>query len=337
MAVVINQEAPEDEDLDYEEERNESGADGEHDDNEGGDGESGAGESEIGAGRGDDEDGEDEETGHQEEDLPERTRINRERRAQKKLARQERENRYIAELASRDSVITQLQQQINEINRRNVGADLAQIDQQMQQLNNAYIAEQQRMVDAFSSQDGAAHASAVSNMQEIRDRFNNLHRIKQAVEQRQRQPAPLDPRVIQHAQDWKERNSWYDPAQADEDSKVAAMIDNAMAAEGLSPSTAVYWQELDRRLARYLPHRYGNTPRHNGQNGSKPGNAPRQGAIGRTVPVAGGGRAAPGGNGGVRLSPEREQAIREAGLWNDPEKRKKAIAAYRKYDKEQGA
>ncbi len=279
------------------------------------------------------EDGEEEETSVEGEDPAAKTQRNRELRAARKAARKERDERVQAELASRDEIIAQLQEQVNQINKRNIGADISQIDAQLQQLNNAYIQEQRRMAASFSDQDGATHAQAVTNMQEIRDRFNNLQRVRQAVVQRSQQPAPLDPRVQQYAQEWKARNPWYDPSQRDEDSRMAAVIDHNLANEGLNPSTQGYWKEFDRRLARYLPHRANRTA---GTVQQRENTAPRRGG-----PVASGGRASLGAANNAnsyRLSPERVKAIQDAGQWNDPDKRKKAIENYMKYDKEhQGA
>jgi hypothetical protein len=275
----------------------------------------------------------DEEAGEEEtaEEASARTQRNRDRRAAKKAAQHEREERLKAELSARDALIYRLQDQVNQIQRRNQGADLAQIDQQLQQLNSAYLNEQQALSDAFTSQDGAAHARATNNMLEIRSRFENLQGVRRAVIQQQQQPAPLDPRVGQYAQDWASRNSWYDPSGRDDDSRVAKSIDDSMAREGGNPAMPQYWEELDRRLARYLPHRYSQpaTPR---RTSTSPPPAPRS-------PVAGAGRQASPTNGGgqARLSPERVAAIKDAGMWNDPVKRQKMIEGFKKYDAEHKA
>ncbi len=43
----------------------------------------------------------------------------------------------------------------------------------------------------------------------------------------------------------------------DEDSAIVKVIDQRLAAEGYNPATEEYWVELDNRVARRLPHRYG--------------------------------------------------------------------------------
>jgi len=121
------------------------------------------------------------------------------------------------------------------------------------------------------------------------------------------------------AADWLTDNPWYDPSGQDEDSEIAMTIDKKMVKEGWNPSSPEYWDELDNRLQKYLPHRYNDhideTPR------SKP----------KTV-VTGSGRESVTNSGGrantFTLSPDRVRAMKDAGMWDDPEKRAKMIKRY---------
>jgi len=115
-------------------------------------------------------------------------------------------------------------------------------------------------------------------------------------------------------------NSWYDPQGKDPDSKVALAIDQAMGEEGWNPKTAEYWEELDNRLQKYLPHRY------TGETDEKPirNSRPRSA-------VTGSGRESASSSGGKNtftLSPDQVRAMKDAGMWDDPDKRAKMIRRY---------
>ena len=111
------------------------------------------------------------------------------------------------------------------------------------------------------------------------------------------------------------------------DTRVALQVDDILTREGWHPTTQEYWDELDSRLKKYLPHRY--NLEHNANTAGQ--------QSGKRSPVAGSGRENSGSSGGssssFTLSPERVSAMKEAGLWSDPAKREKAIARYREHDR----
>jgi hypothetical protein len=122
--------------------------------------------------------------------------------------------------------------------------------------------------------------------------------------------------MLRHAKSWMESNSWYDPNGSDEDSEIAKVIDAKLAKEGYDPSSADYWDELDARLQKRLPHRYT-------QQQDEPRRRPRSF-------VTGSGRESTGGRQGntLVLEPEQVRAIKEAGFWDDPAMRAKMIKRY---------
>lgn len=113
------------------------------------------------------------------------------------------------------------------------------------------------------------------------------------------------------------------------DSRVAVKIDEALTEEGWDPTTPDYWDELDNRLTKYLPHRY------NSQNDDRNTSSTRR----PRMVVTGSGRESGTSAGGseFRLSPERVRAIKEAGRWDNMEERKKMIRKYMEYDRQNGA
>lgn len=277
----------------------------------------------------DDEEGDERLNGESEagdENDPEREAIRERRREEKKRRRvshREKEDRLRRELAARDELLAQQQQRLDAIERRNQGSEVAQLDAALKQSVDAYNFFKGKVKEATDAADGATMTEAMEKMMLAKQRAEEIHKIKQAYGQRQEAPQPLDPRLKAHAEGWMQRNSWYDPNGKDPDSKIALTLDQSLVEEGFNPTTDAYWQELDARVRKYLPHR------------AKPGYN-----VGTTKPrsvVAGSGNStasAPGSSAGYRLSPERVQAIKDSGAWDDPKARAEMIKRYREYDKQ---
>jgi hypothetical protein len=126
--------------------------------------------------------------------------------------------------------------------------------------------------------------------------------------------------VQRNAERWLKKNSWFDTQARDTDSRIAKVIDQELAADGWDPSDSEYWDELDSRLSARLPHRYT----------SKGGKTQRSAGPTASSRVANTASAKPGT---ITLSRDRVQAIKDAGAWDDVEKRNKMIRAYASYDR----
>jgi hypothetical protein len=132
------------------------------------------------------------------------------------------------------------------------------------------------------------------------------------------------------------KNTWYDPSGANQDSRVALAIDSQLVEDGFDPRTPEYWDELDSRLKNYLPHRYkagydlaGGSP---GTGGSGTGGRVESRA---GVTTTGSGRSAAAGSGTAgrfQLSKDRIDAMKEAGIWDDPSRRDAMIRRYYEHD-----
>jgi hypothetical protein len=106
------------------------------------------------------------------------------------------------------------------------------------------------------------------------------------------------------------------------ESPYKAIVSVLMLKEGWDPNEPEFWDELDNRLQKYLPHRY---------NVSDDRSSNR---IPRSVVTSSGRESTrvAGGN-EFRLSPDRVRAIKEAGRWNNIEERNKMIRKYADYDR----
>jgi hypothetical protein len=140
-------------------------------------------------------------------------------------------------------------------------------------------------------------------------------------------PQTVDPILKRHASDWMARNDWYDPNGGDMDSDIATRIDKSLVSEGWDPKTPEYWDELDNRLTKYLPHRY------NSHNDNRSSNSERPRSV---VTSSGRGAMATTRGNEFRLSPDRVRAIKEAGRWDNPEERNRMIRKYAEYDRMNG-
>ena len=251
----------------------------------------------------------------------------RQERHDKKAAQREREESLRRELASRDTVINDLKQRLDVIDRKSAGSEVAQIDAAIKQSAEAYHYYKGQIASAIQAQDGVTASEATEQMIIAQRKYEELNNQKKAWQQNSQKPQPLDPRLANNARGFLERNNWYTPDGDDEDSDIARTVDKRLHKEGWDPTTPQYWDELEKRLQKRLPHRY-----------KKMYNRDKGGSEDRPNTVSGSGReSAPSGNGGTfKLSREQADAIKDAGMWNDEEKRNRMIKRYKEQARANG-
>jgi hypothetical protein len=259
-----------------------------------------------------------------EDEIVEKTSRNRDSRAKRRQLQKVAKERSQQELAYLRQQNAELMRRMSAVEGSTLSQNAAGIAAQVQQaLNEARQAEaiMARAVEAGNGED-VAHALRLRD--DARSRAVQLDNYKQRVEQAAQQAtAPkVDPRVGSYAQQWLQANPWYDPSGRDEDSAITKVVDNAMAREGWDPTGPEYWHELTRRVATRL----------------NPGEAaadeaPRNGR--RKAPPTGNSReyAPSSTKNEVVVTAERKQAMIEAGVWDDPQARKRYLKAYQEYDR----
>lgn len=245
----------------------------------------------------------------------------RQERQERKNYRKEKEESYKREIDALRRQVSEMNEWKNTVETRRVHTGIGQLDKAIKDSYDAVETAKQAIREATASQDGDALVDAQELYYVARKRIEDLSGLKQRiVQQAQTRPVQnIDQAVVNNAKTWMENKSWYDPTGRDPDSRIALTIDNAMAEEGWDPRNSEYWSELDNRLKKYLPHRYNS---------------------GYTAPNK---RAITGGSSGTtnsqprsneyRLSAERVRAMKEAGMWDDPDKRKRMIQRYMEMDK----
>ena len=211
----------------------------------------------------------------------------------------------------------ELMERLSVVERKTHGADMARYDKAMEDEQYRLKYAQQKMKEATDNSDGEAFTKAQELWYDTRRKLEAMNNYKEQVAKAgSSESSPANPKLVRLANDWMEANSWYDPEAGDEDTQIAKVIDKRLAAEGWDPATKDYWDELDNRLQKRLPHRY---TRDTGENSRR---SPRS-------VVTGSSRESSRGNGSqFVLEPEQVRAMKDAGFWDDPEKRNKMIKRY---------
>lgn len=253
------------------------------------------------------------------------------RRIKKDLIRKNNEQRELRlrQLARENE---EFKRRLAEVENRTRQNDLARIDKSIEDSQVRYEYAKMKLAEAVSANDGQAMVEAQELFEQAKQDIKQLQDFKkQAAQeqprQQQREVNIPDPAVQRNAAAWMERNSWYKPDATDRDSRIAKKIDEVLVEEGWDPTDPDYWDELDSRLQKSLPHRY-NVDKSNDSVVRKPRNV--VGSSGREA------SAAFGGNNRSQfvLSPERVKAMKEAGAWDNPQRKKAMIENFMKFDRE---
>lgn len=247
----------------------------------------------------------------------------REKRKAKKMYQREQQREKDVRYNSLVRQNQELLQRLQAVEQRTHGSELARIDKAIEDQHLRIQYAKMKISEATQAQDGDAMTNAQDMLYEARRMAEQLDALKkQSMAPQPAQAIAPDRAVQRQAAAWMERNSWYDPGGKDEDSQIALVVDKKMAAEGWVPSDPDYWEELDNRLQKRLPHLY------NGEERQERDTLVRRP---RSV-VTGSGRENAASSGGSKtsftLSAEQVKAMKDAGMWDDPEKRARMIRRY---------
>lgn len=212
----------------------------------------------------------------------------------------------------------ELMERLSVVERKTHSSDLARLDKAIEEEELRYRYAAQKMKDATSASDGEALNRAHEMWYEARRKIEAMKSLRDRAAQATKQQGAVNPQVTRLANSWMDRNDWYDPSGSDEDTAIAKVVDRKLTEEGWDPASQDYWEELDRRLQKRLPHRYTDSVDDHSRR-SRP----------RSV-VTGSGREVGGGasRSTFVLSPEQVRAMKDAGLWDDPQKRANMIKRY---------
>jgi hypothetical protein len=275
----------------------------------------------------DDDDDGDERLGDSEDDSDEeiarrsRSNVKRMKQRERQKRAKEHADRELAELREQNDALLR---RVSVIEGNTLASNVSAIDQRIAQAQADVKQAESIIARAVEAGNGDDVATAMRLRDEAQYEAQQLWQQKQQVEQARQQhanPGP-DPRVVNYAKEWMNANPWYDPSGRDEDSAITKVIDNQLAAEGYNPKDADYWHELTRRVAA----RIGND---DDEAETRPSptkrKAPPTGTTREHAPVS--------TKKEIYVTPERKQAMIDAGIWDDVPRRNQMLKAYQAYDK----
>ena len=251
----------------------------------------------------------------------------REQKRLKRLTRKEYHKQVSTEKDHKLDFLSRQNQELIErlsvLEKKSHGSDLARLNAAKTEKQNKILFAKQKIAEATQTGNGEMLTAAQELWFDARREYEALDNVikKATAPQRERTIRAPDPQLQRHATNWMQNNQWYDPNGKDPDSKVALTIDQAMAEEGWNPKTPQYWEELDNRLQKYLPHRY------TGDTDEKPIRNSRP----RNVVTSSGRESSSSsaiGKNQFALTREQVQAMKDAGMWDDADKRAKMIRRY---------
>lgn len=263
-----------------------------------------------------DDDEESEDSSDEDGSIQAKREARRQERKAKKLARQKelQESKQLREL------VTEQQRRIDELSKKTAEGEQFLIQKEVESLNNTIEYARKVRLQAMKDEDWSKVEEAERVIENV-TKNKLMHEFRlQNISQEPQQPktdtrtSPRqegDPVAHALAKNWALHNShWFDPNGTDADSIAAKEEDARLAAEGNLPNEPEYWVELDRRLRKRIPHRY---------NGGQQ----------RTPHIGGVSQNRSMGKNETIVPKEYIAAMKEAGLWDNKEKRVKALAQYR--------
>ena len=275
------------------------------------------------------DDNSDDNDGDNSADAEEREKIREARREERRLKKQL--HREKAKESS--SLINALKKQnealanrLAAVEKKTSGAELARVDKAIEDAGVQVEYAKMKLTEAVSQNDGQGVTRAQELWYEAKRKLESLENVKQNATRQMTQPQQQniqvpDPMVQKMAADWMEDNPWYDPHGNNEESQMAQIIDKKLTDEGYDPSSEDYWDELSDRMARYIP---------------KQGQNTAQKARPRSVMTSSGRETTATTKANeFRISPERVAAMKEAGVWDNPEAKLKMIKRFADYDRQQ--
>lgn len=269
------------------------------------------------------------------EDNEDREELRRKRREEK----QQRAERRRGAIARDKKELDFLRQRNEALEKRMMAVEKTAVHNTISNIDarlNEKIAEVRAAERIMAQAVEAGNGEDVTKALRIRDESMKQAHQLQAIKHQQTQVAQeihnqdldtkgQDPEVANYAKEWVSKNPWYDPGARNEESKIVLAIDQTLVEEGYNPKLEEYWQELDKRVAKRLPNMKGGGDNDDGYSRG-----------GRKGPPVGSSRdqAPPSFRQQVYISPERKQAMIDAGVWEDPILRQRYLKQYAKWDRE---
>tara|TARA_R110000868_G_scaffold46036_2_gene152339 strand:+ start:96 stop:1043 length:948 start_codon:yes stop_codon:yes gene_type:complete len=270
--------------------------------------------------------------GREEDDAPEdetpeqkaeRISASRARRDRQKAARERERLEKVADRAR----IAQLEKQLTELSQGTAQTRDAALAGRFDQIRAVFQDAERAIADGAT---GAALVEALARRDAAREEAGKVLAERNALAQSvQRTTAPahapqqqraISPEMKRHAETFMATVPFLNDDPDSDDAATVKALDEELTREGWNPSLQGYWTELADRTKEALPHRFASAKR----GGPNLSGSSRSGG-------------APAGAATNPLTQARIQAMKDAGMWDDPKEREKMITRYREYDKANSA
>jgi len=250
------------------------------------------------------------------------------RRAKKDLIRRTNQEKDV-QLQQLKRENEEFRRRLNDVEREGKTQQIHRVDRAIEDAQTRLDWAKMKVAEAAQNGDGAGLVEAQTIWQSAQDEIRQLKEVRTQADREMKKPAEqrVDPNVARQAQQWIQRNPWYDQNLRDPDSKIAKRVDEIMANQGWNPADPDYWEEFDSRLQKELPHRYNSDNDDDSRTVRRPRNV--VGSSGREASAAYGGS----NRSQFVLSPERVRAMKDAGAWDNPERKAKMIKHFIAFDR----
>ena len=257
---------------------------------------------------------------------------NRDRRRKRREVQKRAKDNAQRELADLRQTVAMLSQRVAQTETQTVTASVASaganVDQRLAKALHDVEQAERIIAAATEAGNGQDVVAAMRIRDEARDEAQQLRGAQTQLENMRQQAAQprVDPAVTAFAEEWMGANPWYKPNGADRDSAMTKAIDSELVREGFSPTTRRYWEELTDRVAAA----FGDAGEADGGGASSPRRrAPPTGNSREHAPLS--------TRREIYVTPDRKQAMIDAGVWEDPVARNRYLKSYQNYDRENPA
>lgn len=266
-----------------------------------------------------DEDDSDARLAESDDDHDEEVSANRKRRQKRREVQKRAKENAQRELEMLRQLNADLVRRVSAIETHTANSNAQTLEQRLAQAMHEVQQAEHVIAKATEQGNGEDVVAAMRIRDQAIASAQQLQSAKQQFEQARQQAAQpqVDPSVVSYAKQWMDANPWYDPSGGDRDSALTKGIDNELAREGYNPATREYWEELTSRVADAIG---GNeVPVQRTRRKAPPTGNTREHAPVSTKKE-------------IYVTPERKQAMIEAGVWDDPSLRQRYLKAYQSYD-----
>lgn len=284
----------------------------------------------------DEDEGDDTRLGSNEEDSEDEiVSANRKRRRERNEARKRARERTERELREMRQLNQQLLNRLSAVETNTLAHNEMALDGQLSAVQREIAQAEIIIAKATEAGNGEDVVAAMRIRDEAIQRSQQLqyakHQVAQVRQQpqQQAQPQQYNENVFNFARQWMDANPWYNPQGNDEASVITTQIDAQIVREGFDPASSEYWRELTRRVSERFAE-----DDDDGEEVTR--RSQRSDAPKRKAPPMGSGKehAPVSTRKEIYVTPERKQAMIDAGIWDDPVKRNRMLKQYQAYDRE---